>query len=110
MLSIAAMVLVLGNGTQQYSCADYGKAVSDAIVARYQKPYLSPPEAQEFAGKSCKVHVEANEYGYPTKVEPSDCSPMQIQAANKVMTGMLFPVKQQAPGCGVTSLDILLGK
>ena len=109
MLSIAAAVLVLGNGTQQYSCAEYVPALSQAVQARYEKPYLSPPEAQEFAGKTCKVHVEINEYGRATKVEPAGCSPMQVTAANKAIVGVQFPV-QQAPGCGATNLNLILGK
>jgi hypothetical protein len=109
MLSIAAMVLVLGDGIQKYSCGEYNKAISAAVLSRYEKPYLSPPEAKEFAGKTCKIHIEANEYGYPIKVDPTDCSPMQIQASNKALVGLLFPV-QQAPGCGATSLSITVGK
>lgn len=109
MLSIAAAILILGDGTQQYSCAEYVPALSKAIEARYEKPYLSPPEAKEFAGKSCKVHVEISGYGRATKVEPSDCSPMQITAANKAIVGVQFPV-QQAPGCGAANMDLMLGK
>lgn len=110
MLSIAAMVLVLGDGIQTYSCSEYPKAVAAAIGTRYEKPYLSPPESQAFAGKVCTVHIEANEYGNPVKVEPSvGCSPMQVQVANKAIVGLLFPVKQ-APGCGATSVDIKVGK
>lgn len=109
MLNIAAAVLVLGNGTQQYSCNEYVVQLSKAVETRYEKPYLSPPEAQEFAGKVCMVHVEINEYGRATKVEPSSCSPMQIAAANKAIIGVQFPV-QQAPGCGAVKLDLMPGK
>ena len=104
MLSITAAILVLGNGTQQYSCTEYVTALSKAIETRYEKPYLSPPEAQEFAGKVCKVHVEISEYGRATQVEPSGCSPMQITAANKAKVDVQIHV-QQAPRCGAAKMD-----
>lgn len=109
MLAIAAMALMLGNGQQQYSCADYTSRVKAALMSRYSKPFLPPPEQTAYAGKVCKIHVETNQYGNVLKIEPTDCSPSEIITSNRLLAGLQLPV-HQAPGCNVTVMDMVMPK
>lgn len=107
MFAIAAMALILGNGQQQFPCPDFTAQVKATLMARYDKPYLPPPEKAEFATKACQIRVETNEYGNVTKVAPTNCSPSEIMATNKLLAGLQLPVNQ-APGCGAIVLDMLM--